>query len=140
MESEKIAEGLDSDNGAGDGIVFGDRILDKNLQGFPGAAAEIGKKLPILQEVTAEDFRDTEYEMPMRNLLEDIHAEPLPEFHHPLLMTGWAKVAALAGKCQQIFMAAVFAFHTGKPVVQITVIEITMDHLLDIGPPEAVLT
>ena len=47
MESEKIAEGLDSDNGAGDGIVFGDRILDKNLQGFPGAAAEIGKKLPI---------------------------------------------------------------------------------------------
>jgi len=48
-------------------------------------------------------------------------------------------VAALAGKCQQIFMAAVFAFHTGKPVVQITAIEITIDHLLDIGPPEAVL-
>ena len=36
-------------------------------------------------------------------------------------------------------MAAVFAFHTGKPVVQITAIEITIDHLLDIGPPEAVL-
>ena len=86
IESEKIAEGLDSDNGAGDGIVFGDRILDKNLQGFPGAAAEIGKKLPILQEVTAEDFRDTEYEMPVRNLFEDIHAEPLPEFHHAFLM------------------------------------------------------
>ena len=77
--------------------------------------------------------------MSVRNLLEDIHAEPLPEFHHPLLMTGWAKVAALARKCQQIFMAAVFAFHTGKPVVQITAIEITMDHLLDIWPPETVL-
>jgi len=54
-------------------------------------------------------------------------------------MTRGAEVAALAGKCQQIFMAAVFAFHTGKPVVQITAIEITIDHLLDIGPPEAVL-
>ena len=29
--------------------------------------------------------------------------------------------------------------HTGKAVVQITAIEITIDHLLDIGPPEAVL-
>jgi hypothetical protein len=55
-------------------------------------------------------------------------------------MAGGAKAAALAGKCQQIFMAAVFAFHTGKTVVQIPAIEITMDHLLDIGPPESVLT
>ena len=71
--------------------------------------------------------------------LEDIHAEPFPEFHHALLMTRRTEVAALAGKCQEIFMAAVFAFHTGKTVVQIPAIEITMDHLLDIGPPETVL-
>jgi hypothetical protein len=123
--------------GAGDGIVFRNCILEKNLQGFPGATAQIGKKLPIVEEVTVEDFRDAEYEMSVRNLLEDIHAEPLPEFHHPLLMTGWTKVAALARKCQQIFMAAVFAFHAGKAVVQITAVEMTIDHLLDIGPPEA---
>jgi ABC-2 type transport system permease protein len=49
-------------------------------------------------------------------------------------------VAALAGKCQQIFMAAVFAFHTGEAVVQITAIEIAIDHLLDIGPPESILS
>ena len=42
-------------------------------------------------------------------------------------------------KGQQIFVAAVFTFHAGKPVVQITAIEITVDHLLDIGPPESVL-
>ena len=39
IESEKIAEGLDSDDGAGDGIVFRNCILEKDLQGFPGAAA-----------------------------------------------------------------------------------------------------
>jgi hypothetical protein len=48
-------------------------------------------------------------------------------------------MTALAGECQQIFMAAVFAFHTGKPVVQITAIEITMNHLFDIRPPETIL-
>jgi len=37
-------------------------------------------------------------------------------------------------------MAAIFAFHAGKAVVQIAAIEIAIDHLLDIGPPESVLT
>jgi hypothetical protein len=55
-------------------------------------------------------------------------------------MTRGAKVATLAGKCQQIFMTAIFTFHPGKAVVQIATIEITIDHLLDIGPPESVLT
>jgi hypothetical protein len=43
--------------------------------------------------------------MPVGDLLEDIHAEPLAEFHHPLLMAGGAEVAALAGKRQEILMA-----------------------------------
>jgi hypothetical protein len=36
-------------------------------------------------------------------------------------------------------MAAIYSFHTGKTVVQIAVIEIAIDHLLDIGPIETVL-
>ena len=77
--------------------------------------------------------------MPMGNLLEDIHADPFSELHHALLMAGWAKMTALAGKCQQIFVTAVFAFDASKAVVRIAAIEITIDHLLDIGPPETVL-
>jgi len=77
--------------------------------------------------------------MPVRNLLEDIHAEPFPEFHHALLMARWAEMTPFAGKCQQIFVAAVFTFHTGKSGVQITAAEITIDPLLDIGSPETVL-
>ena len=92
IESEKIAEGLDSDDGAGDGIKetpcckVSPRILDKNLQGFPGAAAEGGNKFSIIQKVASKNLRDTEDKMPVRNLLEDIHAEPLPKFHHALLI------------------------------------------------------
>jgi len=65
--------------------------------------------------------------MPVRNLFEDIHAEPLPEFHQAFLMAGWAEMAAPARKCRQIFMATVFTFHTGKAIVQITAIEIAID-------------
>jgi hypothetical protein len=54
-------------------------------------------------------------------------------------MTGGAKMTPFAGEGQKILMAAIFAFHTGKAVVQIAAIEIAIDHLLDIGPPESVL-
>jgi hypothetical protein len=139
IESEEIAEGLYGNDGAGDGIILRNNLPKKHLQGFPGTTAQIGKKLPVIKEISAEDLRDAEDEMPVGNLFENIHAQPLPEFHHTLLMAGGAEVTALAGKGQEIFMAAVLAFHTGKAVVQVTAIEITIDHLLDIGPPEAVL-
>ena len=61
------------------------------------------------------------------------------KFSHALLMAGWTEVAALAGENDEIFMAGIFTFHTGKAVVQITAIEIPRDHLLDRGPPESVL-
>jgi hypothetical protein len=41
-------------------------------------------------------FRDAEDEMPVRDLLENIHAQPLHEFHHALLVAGRVEVAALA--------------------------------------------
>ena len=60
IKSKEVAKALHSNNGAGDGIVFRYCILEKNLQGFPGAAAEIGKKLPIVEEVTAEDLGEAD--------------------------------------------------------------------------------
>ena len=119
IESKEIAEGLHGDNSAGDGIIFRNRILDKTLQRFPGTAAEGGKKFSIIQKVATKNLRDTEDEMPVRNLFEDVHTEPLPEFHYALLMAGWTKMPSFTRKCQQVFMAAIFAFHTGKTVLQI---------------------
>ena len=92
IESKEIAEGLHGDNSAGDGIIFRNRMLEKNLQGFPGAAAEGGKKFSIIQKVATKNLRNTEHKMPVRNLfrvpfrVEDVHTEPLPEFHYALLI------------------------------------------------------
>jgi hypothetical protein len=137
--SEEVTERLDSNDRAGDGVIFRDCLLEKDLQGFPCATAQTGKKLPVVKEISTQNLRDAEDEMPVRNLFEDIHAQPLPEFHHPFLMARGAKVATLAGKCQQVFMAAVFTFHTCKAVVQVAAIEKAINNLLDIWPPEAVL-
>ena len=139
IESKKVAEGLDGNDSTGDGFLFGNRMLHKNLHGFPRAAAETGKKLSVIQEIPAKDFRNTENEMSMRHLLEDIDAEPLPEFHHTLLMAGRAEMTALAREGKQVFMPAVFAFDAGKTVAQIAAIEIAVDYLFDIWPPEAIL-
>ena len=48
-------------------------------------------------------------------------------------------MVALTGKGKQVFMTAIFTFHTVKAVVQIAAIEIAVNHLFDIGPPESVL-
>jgi hypothetical protein len=77
--------------------------------------------------------------MPVGNLLEDIHAEPCPELHHALLMAGWTEMTALAGECQEIFMTAIFTFHTGKAVVRVAAVEVPVNDILKIGRPESVL-
>ena len=48
--------------------------------------------------------------MPVRNLLEDIHAEPFPEFHHALLVAGWAEMTALARKSREARLFAGLPF------------------------------
>jgi hypothetical protein len=48
-------------------------------------------------------------------------------------VTGGAKVATFARKGQKVFMATIFALHTGKAVVQIAAIQIPINHLLNAG-------
>ena len=38
--------------------------------------------------------------MPVGNLPEYVGTEPLPEFHHPLLMAGRAEMTTLAGEAK----------------------------------------
>lgn len=58
--SDEVAKRLHGDDGAGERIIFGNRLLEKELQGFPGASAEFDKKLPVIRKVTTQDLRDAE--------------------------------------------------------------------------------
>jgi len=66
IEAEEVTERLYGNQRAGDGSLFRHGLLHKNFQGFPSAAAEGGKQLPIVKKITAEDFRNGENEVPMR--------------------------------------------------------------------------
>jgi hypothetical protein len=62
---------LHGDDGAGDGIIFRNRILKKNHQQFKGVAAKGGKKLSIIQKkVASKNLRDAKDKMPVMNLLQ----------------------------------------------------------------------
>ena len=45
------------------------------------------------------------------------------------------KIAILAEEGWKVFVAAVFAFHTSKPVVDVAAIQIPINHLLDVRSP-----
>ena len=54
------------------------------------------------------------------------------------LMTGRTEMTALAWECQEIFMAAIVAFHEGKSFIQVPAIEAPVNDLLQIRPLEFV--
>jgi hypothetical protein len=54
-------------------------------------------------------------------------------------MAGRAEMPALARKRQQIFMPAIRAPHPGKPQVQIPAVQISVNHIPDIGSEKSIL-
>jgi hypothetical protein len=52
VEAQKVAEGLDGDDCAGNGVFFVSDPLKENLQRFPGATAQMMQKLSIIEEST----------------------------------------------------------------------------------------
>jgi hypothetical protein len=81
---------------------------------FPGPVAQIGKKIPVIEEVLPQDLRDAEDEMLVGNLPEYMETEPLPEFHHPLLMARGTEMTVLAGEARKMFMVAIPGLHPCK--------------------------
>jgi hypothetical protein len=60
IESEEIAKGLDGDDRARNGIPFRYRLPKKEFQGFPGAAAQVGEKVPVIQKIPPKYLREAE--------------------------------------------------------------------------------
>ena len=81
------------------------------------------------EEVTPDELWDAEGDVGVGDRLQDFFTEPFPEFHHPLLVTGRAKMAALTGKGQKILMTAVPTLNASETVVEDAAIKITVDDL-----------
>ena len=118
--------------------------LDNNKMEKLAREAHTAKSSALIfgMENTGKLLKEIQYwaenKMTMRHLFEDIHAEPLPEFHDPLLVAGGAKVAALAGEGQQVLVAAILAFDPGKAIAQVAAIQVLADHFPQIGTEESI--
>ena len=53
-------------------------------------------------------------------------------------MAGRTEMTALAGEGQKIFMLAIPALHPGKAVVQVATVQVAVNDLLEVRPPEPV--
>ena len=70
---------MDSDNGTQDRVSLWDGFLEEFLQGLPGATAEVGKELSVIEKISVIGY--AENEMAVGNCIEDLLTEPFPEFH-----------------------------------------------------------
>ena len=77
--------------------------------------------------------------MAIRHMFQYLLAQPFPEHNHPLLMAGRAEMPALARKRQEIFMPAIATSYPGKTQMQIPAVQISVNHVPDIGPEKSIL-
>ena len=57
IKVEKIAKGLNGDDGARDRILFVYNLLQEKLQRFPGASAQIMEQTTIIEKVATQDLK-----------------------------------------------------------------------------------
>lgn len=95
VKSKEIAKCLHSNNGSGHGILLRHHRLEKLFQGFPPSAAQVGKHLSVIQEISAEHLGYAEKKMAVRNALENLLAKLFAEFHHPFLVTERSEISPL---------------------------------------------
>jgi hypothetical protein len=86
--AEQVAEGLDGDESPGQHINMFRSGSEIGLQTLPAATAQIGEPLPVIQKAAPQNLGDAEDDVPVGHGLDDIAAQPLPEFHHSLLVAG----------------------------------------------------
>jgi hypothetical protein len=70
IESQEITKGLYGDNGPRHGIVLRHSFLEKHLQCFPTASAQVGEQPAVVKKITPENFGNAKDEVAVRNSFE----------------------------------------------------------------------
>jgi hypothetical protein len=99
MEILEIPKRLYGDHRPGHGIFVRDRLFQIKAHNLPGASAQACQKASIQHEINPQPLGDGKHPLPVRHAFENIFTEPLSEFDHTLLMTGWTEMSALTRKC-----------------------------------------
>ena len=121
IERDQIAEGLDVKDKAGPACRS--HGVEALIEQLGDDLAKPGQQFPALPEIGSQEFRKRKHVLAMGNRGEDVLLDPLPVREHAFLVTTGAEVTGLAGKCEQVIVAAVVAIHAYETLMQITAVE-----------------
>ena len=130
VEIQEIPKGLDRYDFPESYRLFRNGDLKKGLQRSPCTVTKLREESAVIQEVAPEDLEYAKDEEAMGNSLQNLLAEPLAEFHEPLLVTGRTEMSPFASKGQEIFVSAILAPDPGESVMGDATVKIAIDDLL----------
>jgi hypothetical protein len=125
VEVRQVPEGLHEQDQAGPGA--GQRLGVRVDEQSGSNAAQLTQPRPMPAEDGAQELRQGEHVLAMRDRLEDILLDPFAVEQHALLVVARAEVAGLAGECEQIVVAAGIAVDAGEAVMRIAAFDETLD-------------
>ena len=96
MKPGIIPGGADHHDHAQYAIIEAQHRSKEDIQAFLGTMAQLRQKLAVVLEIDAQQDRDTEVELSMRDGIEDLVGDVFPELNRFLGMAARAKPAALA--------------------------------------------
>jgi len=88
-----IAEGLDGQGDTGNPQIFTKGDPKKACEAQCRTLAQLAEQFAIIEKIPANDFRDAEYILAMRDGKENIVMQMAAKLNHLLAMAGWAKPA-----------------------------------------------
>jgi hypothetical protein len=90
---------------------------------------ELAKQFAIVLEISAENDREAEYVLSVRDRVQDVLPQMRTKLDNFLRMTTRAKPSAAATESEQVFVAAVWATDSGKSLLQVAAFQIPFDNL-----------
>jgi len=102
--------------------------------------AKIPQKPAFVLKEDMQHLRHGEDHLAVGNIQEKLLPHPLTPFLPLLRMARWAKSTSATGKVKEALLTTVRTPDAGKPAARVAAVEVALDHILDDGSEEAVLS
>ena len=134
-----LSEGLDGGHHARAKLCAGCglEVFDEGQDGCP---AELPQEPALVLEEDPQHLGDGEDHLAVGNIQKKFFPHPLGPLFDPLGMARWAKSTSATGKVKEALLTTVRTPDAGKPAARVAAVEVALDHILDDGSEEAVLS
>ena len=139
MPLQEVSRGGDRHHDPGSHVAVAARMTDELLDGLGAGARELAEQLPPPAEQRAQEARDGEHHMAVRDSQQHFVAQPLGPQELLLLLARGAEAAATAGEGDQNALAALRTPQPCKAVLEKPALEELPQHSFDHRPQRPML-